>query len=110
MPINVPANVNTPFQINVPTHVNHHETNVPTNVNTPSQINAVNDDNLANANTPAIPNPNVNEGTVKKLKKRKSDDGDLILPDGSRRLRKKTCRPDEDLPASTKRAKVSGKK
>ena len=62
---------------------------------------------VADIDTPADANTlDQNIGTTaKKLRKRKLDDVDLILPDGSRRIRKKKCRPDESIPLSTKRAK-----
>jgi hypothetical protein len=52
--------------------------------------------------------------TAKTSRKRKSDNGNLILPEGSRRIRKKKICPEgfESIPASTKRAKKkdSGRK
>jgi hypothetical protein len=60
-------------------------------------------------NTPSL---NQNKGTASKPRKRKSDDADLVLPDGSRRVRKKKSCPDENIPASAKKGKkkVSGRK
>jgi hypothetical protein len=37
-----------------------------------------------------------------------SDEVDLVLPDGSHRIRKKKGRPDENIPVSSKRAKKKG--
>jgi hypothetical protein len=47
-----------------------------------------------------------------KSRKRKSDDADLVLPDGTRRVRKKKSRPDENIPVSAKKGKKkeSGRK
>ena len=63
------------------------------------------------ANTPSL---NQNKGTTAntKSRKRKSADADLVLPDGSRRVRKKKTRPDENIPVSAKKGKKkdSGRK
>ena len=96
------ANINTPADANTLSHANF---NTPADANTLSH---------ANVGTPADATLSLNqkETTAKKTKKRKLDDANLILPDGSRRVRKKKGRPDENLPASTKRGKKkeSGRK
>jgi hypothetical protein len=53
---------------------------------------------------------NQNKGTTaNKSRKRKSDDADLVLPEGSRRVRKKKGRADENISVSTKRTKKQDK-
>ena len=72
------------------------------NVNTLSNVPAV---DISNA-----PSINQNKGTTtNKSRKRKSDNDDLVLPEGSRRIRKKKGRPDENIPVSGKRTQ-SGRK
>jgi hypothetical protein len=76
-----------------------------TNIDTPedpSTFSHANNDTPEDAN-----NPSVNQ-KAKKSRKRKSDEVDLVLPDGSRRVRKKKGRPDENIPVSSKRAKKKG--
>jgi hypothetical protein len=91
--VHSPANVDMPSHINVPTHVNHvFNVDIPADTITPGNV------NLDLANTSAN---DINQGTAKKPRKRKSDNVDLVLPDGSRRVRKQKTRPDEHFPLST---------
>ena len=108
--------INTPAEANTLSHAN---INTPADANTLSHanFNTLADANTlshANINTPADATLSLNqkETTVKKTKKHKLDNADLILPDGSCRDRKKKGSPDENLPASTKRGKKkeSGRK
>ena len=124
--INTPAEANTLSHANFNTPVDANTANINTlaeantlshtNINTPVNVNAdANTLSHANVGTPADGTPtslNQKETTAKKTKKRKLDDVDLVLPDGSRRVRKKKGRPDENVPASTKRGKKkeSGRK
>lgn len=119
--VNTQANVNVPININpVANHYNNTAENVhsPANVDMPSHV--VNVDIPADTTTPGNINldpantsaNDINQGTAKKARKQKSDDVDLVLPDGSRRVRKQKTRPDEHFPVSTKKGKKkeSGRK
>jgi hypothetical protein len=93
------ANNDTPENINMLFHV---PGAAPvTNVDTPENSNAF---SHANDDTPQdVNNPSLNQKA--KTRKRKSDEADLVLPDGTRRIRKKKGRPDDNIPVSSKRAK-----
>jgi hypothetical protein len=108
---NTPTNINTQYHfiaapvtnMNTPAHANSNNTPV-SNTDTPAHANssALNSNTL----TDTTSSTNQNKGTTaNKSRKRKSDDVDLVLPDGSRRIRKKKSRPDENVPVSTKRGK-----
>ena len=96
------ANIDTPADANMLPYVPVANIDTPADANMLPHVPVANIDTPADANTLNL-NPNI--GTTKKSRKRKSDDVDLILPDGSRRVRKKKGRPDENIPLSTKRAK-----
>jgi hypothetical protein len=68
------------------------------NIDTPADANT-----LLVANIASTPSLNQNKGN--NSRKRKSDEADLVLPDGSRRVRKKKCRPDENVSVPMKRGK-----
>lgn len=78
------------------------------NVDTPTDANTLpNAPAVDISNTPGL---NQNKGTTaNKSRKRKSDEADLVLPEGSRRNRKKKSRADENFPVSKKRAQSSKK-
>ena len=104
---NTPAHTNSSAPNNTPTNINmqYHPLAAPVpNTDTPTHANssALNSNTLTDTNS----STNQNKGTTtNKSRKRKSDDVDLVLPDGSRRIRKKKSRPDENVPVSTKRGK-----
>ena len=86
------------------------------NVDSPPDANTLvpvtNIDTPPDANTPSSVTTQKTGTTSKTSRKRKSDVLDVVLPDGSRRVRKQKGRPDENIPVSTKKGKkkVSGKK
>lgn len=98
------SNLNTPTNINTVT-LSHVAAPV-ANIHTPTDANMI-PSHIPVTNTPSL-NQNASEGTTaSKSRKRKSDSDDagLVLPDGSRRIRKKKSRPDENIAVSTKRGK-----
>ena len=94
---------------------NNFNGNTVTNINWLSHVNIdtpVDANTLSDVQVP-VANADQNKGTTaNKSRKRKSDNADLVLPEGSRRIRKKKSRADENIPVSTKRTKKqeSGRK